>query len=148
MYYGPYEVIERIGSVAYKLRLPDVNLIHPVFHVSHLKSFTPDHSPIHHVLSVVPVLDVKAVAPKIILDRRLVKKGNMAITQVLTKWSGLPESSATWEDYSVVRCKFPSSTVWGQSYLRWGRCHHTTSGANDWSELKGWNGLLGRKSSC
>jgi hypothetical protein len=75
-YYGPYEVIEKIGSVAYKLKLPDGNLIHHVFHVSQIKSFTADYSPIHHSLLAVPALDVKAVAPELILDRRLVKKGN------------------------------------------------------------------------
>jgi hypothetical protein len=64
---------------------------------------------------VVPALDVKAVAPELILDRRLVKKGNMAVTQIMVKWSGLPYSSATWEDYSVLRSKFPASAAWGQS---------------------------------
>jgi hypothetical protein len=81
--------------VAYKLRVSDGSLIHLVFHVSQLKSFTPDYSPVHQSLHVVPALDVKAVAPEVILDRRLMKKGNMVITQVLIKWSGLPESSAT-----------------------------------------------------
>jgi hypothetical protein len=32
-----FQVIQRVGSVAYKLQLPDSTKIHPVVHVSHLK---------------------------------------------------------------------------------------------------------------
>lgn len=36
-YYGPFEVVKQVGSVAFKLQLPETMRIHPIFHVSQLK---------------------------------------------------------------------------------------------------------------
>ena len=52
-YMGPYEIVERIGKVAYRLRLPpELARIHDVFHVSMLRKYIADHS---HVLRDQPV---------------------------------------------------------------------------------------------
>ena len=42
-YIGPFEVLERVGKVAYRLDLPlSLSSIHEVFHVSMLWKYTPD----------------------------------------------------------------------------------------------------------
>ena len=47
-YIGPFEVLERVGTVAYRLALPpSFSTVHEVFHVSMLLKYTPD--PIHIV---------------------------------------------------------------------------------------------------
>ena len=40
---GPFEILERIGTVAYRLALPpNMSGVHEVFHVSMLRKYTPD----------------------------------------------------------------------------------------------------------
>ena len=42
-YMGPYEIVERIGEVAYRLRLPpELARIQDVFHVSMLRKYMAD----------------------------------------------------------------------------------------------------------
>ena len=42
-YIGPFEVLEMVGTVAYKLALPpNVSGVHALFHVSMLQKYTPD----------------------------------------------------------------------------------------------------------
>ena len=47
-YIGPFEIVERVGPVAYRLDLPEeLSRVHNVFHISMLRKYIPDPS---HVL--------------------------------------------------------------------------------------------------
>ena len=40
---GPFEILERVGTVAYRLALrPNMLGVHEVFHISMLRKYTPD----------------------------------------------------------------------------------------------------------
>ena len=49
-YYGPYKVLQNIGTMAYKLELPASSRVHPVFHVSCLKKVIGDKIPVQTIL--------------------------------------------------------------------------------------------------
>ena len=52
-YIGPYEIVSKVGPVAYRLKLPpELSRIHDTFHVSMLRKYIPDPS---HVLREQPV---------------------------------------------------------------------------------------------
>jgi hypothetical protein len=111
-FFGPYTVLDRIGAVAYKLQLPAEAKVHPVFHVSQLKPFVPKYTPVFSELPAVPDLAAAAVEPEEILERRMVRSGNTAATQIRVKWSGLDDAHATWEDYDLLKLKFPQAELW------------------------------------
>jgi hypothetical protein len=87
--------------------------VHQVFHVSQLKPFTPDYTPVYSELPVA-YLTVGDPVPVEIVDRRLVKKDN-AMLQVLVKWSTLKAEETTWEDYEILCARFPEAAIWGQA---------------------------------
>lgn len=105
-YYGSYQILEKIGQIAYKLKLPPGSKIHPVFHVSQLKKKVGNQ-----VVAMIdpPICNNEGqilVEPMAILDRRMVKKRNKAVTKVLVQWANLSPEEATWEDYGLLRSQF------------------------------------------
>jgi hypothetical protein len=86
-----------------------------VFHVSQLKPFTANYSLVFVELPTLVDLSSQDVQPEAILERRLVKKGGQAVPQVRVKWTSLPAACATWEDYCVIKQRFPAAFAWGQA---------------------------------
>lgn len=106
-FYGPFQVIERIGAVAYKLQLPDDAKIHPVFHVSLLKKKLGQHLVAQPSLPPVAQDGTFLAEPVAVLARRQVKKNNHAVVQWLVQWSNSFPEDATWVDYRELLKKYP-----------------------------------------
>jgi hypothetical protein len=119
-YFGPFKIIQRIGAVAYKLELPPDCAIHPVFHVSQLKPFTPNYTPVYDKLPAPPDITAPTARPHKILERRLVKKGNAAVPQIRVQWGNLSPEHSTWEDYHVLRHRYPDAALWTEDSSRGG----------------------------
>lgn len=107
-FYGPYEVIEKVGQVAYKLTLPENSKIHLVFHVSVLKKKIGSDVEIQDMLPTVSSKDDYVVSmPQAILDRR--KRRNQ--DEVLVHWKGLSPADATWEKKKDLQLQFPDVSL-------------------------------------
>ena len=85
-YFGPYQILQKIGKVAYKLKLPEGAKIHPVFHVSLLKKKVGDHTTPILQLPNVDEQGHLRVEPVAVIDRRIVKRKNAATVQWLIHW--------------------------------------------------------------
>lgn len=90
-FFGPFQILAKIGSVAYKLALPPSSSIHPVFHVSQLKLAVPAT---HIVAPELPNTTTEFQVPAI-LQTKYTAHGNSTVTQALVKWSGMSSALAT-----------------------------------------------------
>ena len=97
-YCGPFEVLERIGPVAYILAFPASTRAYNVFHVSLLKKYV--HDPNHVINWDVIQVELEGefqIEPKRSLDRKVTMLWNGVIGQVKVQWEHYGPEEATWE---------------------------------------------------
>ena len=58
-YEGPVKVLKKIGATSYKVALPTWMKIHPVIHVSNLKSYHPDPNDDQRNATTIRSIDLK-----------------------------------------------------------------------------------------
>ena len=106
---GPYEILERVGKVAYRLALPaSMDRIHDVFHVSSLRKCLGDHSQVVNTEDIKLSEDLSYEEKPIqILDRRIKQLRNRQIPLVKVLWTNQKTEEATWEMEQTMKEKHP-----------------------------------------
>ncbi|XP_015169226.1 uncharacterized protein [Solanum tuberosum] len=105
----PYEILERVGPVAYKLALPpELDNIHNVFHVSILRRYrsNPSHVLPAESIEVNPDLTYNE-EPILIQDREVKQLRNKRIRLVKVLWRNHSGKEATWEREEDMRTQYP-----------------------------------------
>jgi hypothetical protein len=108
-YVGPFQILQRIGSVAYRLALPpNLSNLHDVFHVSQIRKYVPDPS---HILSPNKI-QLKSntsyqAQPLEILDRGEKTLQNKVIPLVKVLWQSIDSSEITWEKEQDMKDTYP-----------------------------------------
>ena len=106
---GPFEILERISTVVYRLPLPpSMSGLHEVFHVSMLWKYTPD--PPHVVDWGQIEVDTDGTyeeGPVCILDSRdqVLRRKTVRLVRMLWRHYGVEES--TWESEDTMRATYP-----------------------------------------
>ncbi|GJU94785.1 hypothetical protein Tco_1319541 [Tanacetum coccineum] len=112
-YVGPFEILERIGLVAYRLRLPEeVNSMHDTFHVLNLKKCLADanlHVPLDEIKVDKTLCFVEE--PVEIMDREIKKLKRRKITLVKVGGNSKRGPEFTWEHEDEMRIKYPQLFV-------------------------------------
>jgi hypothetical protein len=107
-FYGPFQIIDKVGEVAYKLQLPEQSKIHPVFHVSLLKKAVGQYQEESELPDNLTGEQDELYEPEAILAARKVQQQGKTVTQLLVHWKGKTAEEATWEDLILFKSQFPS----------------------------------------
>ena len=98
---GPFEIVEEVNKVAYKLALPPTMTIHDVFHVSLLKPFIKGRTPAPPIPEEIDG-ELEFEVEKILLHRE--KKTNKVVKkEYYIKWAGYGPEHCTWEPESNLK---------------------------------------------
>ncbi|XP_021717932.1 uncharacterized protein LOC110685715 [Chenopodium quinoa] len=109
-YIGPYEILQKVEKVAYKLDLPnELEKVHNLFHVSQIRKYVPD---VAHVLEPEAIeLDESLTyeeRPVRILDSKVRNTRNKDVKIVKVLWSNKKIEEAIWEAKAEMRKKYPN----------------------------------------
>ncbi|GJZ91030.1 putative reverse transcriptase domain-containing protein, partial [Tanacetum coccineum] len=106
---GSFEIVKKVGLVAYRLRLPEeLNGVHDTFHVSNLKKCLADPT------LQVPLDEIQVDAklnfmeePVEILEREFKKLKRSRISIVKVQWNSKRGPEFTWEREDQMKLKYP-----------------------------------------
>lgn len=103
-YYGPYQVMTRIGGATYKLQLPVEAQIHPIFHCSLLKPFHSTNNTFASLPLPAKITENKpTITFLVILSTRWDTTENEPKLKVLVQWEGLSPHDASWKDWEQLK---------------------------------------------
>ena len=106
---GPFEILERVGTIVYQLALPpSMSSVHEVFHFSMLRRYTPD--PAHIVDWGEIEVDTNRTfeeGPVCIMDSQdqVLRHKTVRLVRVLWRHCGVEKS--TWEHEDTMRATYP-----------------------------------------
>ena len=96
---GPFEVVEKINPMVYRLRLPDTYSMHPVFNMEHLKKYTPSPEEFGERTELPPTRELRASEEyevEAILGHRLVGKKRANRRMFLVRWKDYGPADDSW----------------------------------------------------
>jgi hypothetical protein len=112
-YIRPFPILEKYGTMAYKLDLPpSLAGVHDIFHVSQLKKCL--RAPVDVVFPEVTLLEADMSYPEHpikILDQMDHVTRRKTIKFVKIQWSNHTEEEATWESEDFLRSRHPNFVV-------------------------------------
>ncbi|GJW70589.1 putative reverse transcriptase domain-containing protein [Tanacetum coccineum] len=108
-YVGPFKVIERVRTVAYKLELPQqLSRVHNTFHVSNLKKCLSDES------LVIPLEELRVddklhfvEEPVEVMDREIKQLKRSRIPIIKVRWNSKRGPEFTWEREDQFKQEYP-----------------------------------------